>query len=62
MLETLVPLSSNDCLKVLKYPQTEYCNLFSVSVRNSFPNFELLLTVNDLTLTSKTAFKPVDFT
>ena len=53
-----MPVSPNDCLNVSKYPQTEYCNLFSVSINSSFPNLKLLLTVKDLMLDLNVALEP----
>ena len=55
-------MSPNDSLKFLKYPQTEYCNWFSDSIKISSPNFTLLLTVRDLILAFRIALEPEDFT
>ena len=62
ILETADPSSLNDSFNLLKYPITEYFSLFSVSIKNSFPNLILLLTVKDLILVSKNALDPEGFT
>ena len=56
------PVSLNDSLNPLKYPQTEYCNLFSVSTNISSPNLKLWLTDNDLILALNFALDPADCT
>ena len=62
ILDTLDSISPNELLKFWKYPQTEYCNLFSVSIKISSPKFILLLTVRDLILAFKIALEPAGFT
>jgi len=62
ILDTCSPLSPNEVLRFSKYPQTEYCNLFSDSNKISSPNFKLLLTVKSLILAFKIALEPEDFT
>ena len=62
MLDTCDPLSPNEVLRFSKYPQTEYCNWFSVSIRISSPNFTLLLTVKGLILAFKIALDPAGLT
>ena len=62
ILDTLDPLSPNEVLKFWKYPQTEYCNWFSVSIKISSPNFKLLLMVKSLILAFKIALEPEGFT
>ena len=60
--DTLDPLSPKEVLNWLKYPQTEYCNLFLVSIKISSPNFKLWLTVKGLMVVLNFALDPAEST